>query len=260
MPDQRMQSLPAAVRTEPAVLLTDEVRGQIRQALSTLTGPVKLITFMQELDCRYCPEDRMLAREIATLSDKIQFENHNFVLERPLADKYRIERTPALVVEGARDYGIRFYGIPAGFEFASLLEAIKMVSAGQSELSPFIREQLRTLTLPLDIKVFVTLTCPYCPTQVHLAHRMAMASDLITASMVESAEFPEFAAQFKVLGVPKTVVNNTIQIEGAMPDEVFVSRLFLMLAGKTPPPLQLAPQITNPETDSKPQDTRIQTE
>ena len=133
----------------------------------------------------------MLAREIATLSDKIQFENHNFVLERGLADKYRIERTPALVVEGARDYGIRFYGIPAGFEFASLLEAIKMVSAGQSELSPFIREQLRTLTLPLDIKVFVTPTCPYCPTQVHLAHRMAMASDLITASMVESAEFPE---------------------------------------------------------------------
>ncbi len=226
------------------MLLTDEVRGQIRQALSTLTGPVKLITFTQELDCQYCPEDRMLIQELATLSDKIRFENHNFVLDRPLAVKYRIERTPALVVEGTRDYGIRFYGIPAGFEFASLIEAIKMVSAGSAELSPLIREQLRTLTLPLDIKVFVTLTCPYCPTQVHLAHRLAMASELITASMIESAEFPELAAQFKILGVPKTVVNNTIQIEGAIPDDEFVSRLFLMLAGKTPPPLPVAPQIT----------------
>jgi glutaredoxin-like protein len=226
------------------MLLTDEVRGQIRQALSGLTGPVKLITFTQELDCQYCPEDRMLVQEIAALSDRLQFETHDFVLERPLAEKYRIERTPALVVEGARDYGIRFYGIPAGFEFASLLEAIKMASAGSAELSPFIREQLRTLTLPLDIKVFVTLTCPYCPIQVNLAHRMAMASELITASMVESTEFPELAAQFKVLGVPRTVVNNTIQIEGTMPDDVFVSRLFLMLAGQTPPPLPAAPQIT----------------
>jgi glutaredoxin-like protein len=227
------------------MLLTDEVRGQIRQALSPLAKPVKLITFTQELDCQYCPEDRMLIQELATLSDKIQFENHNFVLDRPLAATYRIERTPALVVEGARDYGIRFYGIPAGFEFASLIEAVKMVSAGTAELSPFISEQLRTLTTPLDIKVFVTLTCPYCPTQVHLAHRLAMASELITASMVESAEFPELAAQFRVLGVPKTVVNSTIQIEGAMPDDEFVSRLFMMLAGKTPPPLQVAPQITN---------------
>lgn len=220
------------------MLLTDEVRTQLTQVLADLPNPVRLVVFTQEMECQYCRENRMLAEEVAQVSGKIELAVYNFVLDKPQVEKYRIARIPALVVEGARDYGIRFYGIPAGHEFASLVEAIKLAARGDSGFSAPVMERLKTLAAPLNIKVFVTLTCPYCPPQVHLAHRLAVASDKITAEMIESAEFPELANRFSVMGVPKTVVNDTHQMEGAMPDEVFVEKLFAALA---PPPIALPP-------------------
>lgn len=217
------------------MLLSDDIRGQLKPVLADLPSPVKLVVFTQEMECQFCRENRMLAEEIAGLSDKVKLETWNFVLDKPQVEQYRIERIPALVVAGAQDYGIRFYGIPAGFEFASLIEAIKLVSRADPGLSPLIRQRLQTLAAPVNIKVFVTLTCPYCPAQVHLAHRLALASDLVTAEMIESAEFPQLANRFAVMGVPKTVVNDSIQFEGAMPDEVFVERLFAALAGPSQP-------------------------
>jgi glutaredoxin-like protein len=210
-------------------LLSEEVLGQLRQAFVGLTGPVKLVVFTQEMECQYCRENRMLAEEVAQASDKIALEVYNFVLDKPQVEKYGIERIPAIVVEGARDYGIRFYGIPAGYEFASLVEAIKIASSASPGLSASTLQRLAEIRSPVRIRVFVTLTCPYCAPQVHLAHRLALASDMVRAEMIESAEFPELAHRFNVMGVPKTVVNDTHQFEGAIPEETFVERLLAAL-------------------------------
>lgn len=51
-----------------------------------------------------------------------------------------------------------------------------------------------------------------------LAHQLAIESDLITADMVEATEFPHLANKYQVMGVPRTVINETIQIEGAVPE------------------------------------------
>jgi predicted DsbA family dithiol-disulfide isomerase len=60
---------------------------------------------------------------------------------------------------------------------------------------------------------------------VVLAHKLAMASDLVTADMVEATEFPHLAVKYQVQGVPRTVINETIHIEGAVPEKALVSRL-----------------------------------
>jgi predicted DsbA family dithiol-disulfide isomerase len=68
---------------------------------------------------------------------------------------------------------------------------------------------------------------------VVLAHRLAMASDWIRADMVEATEFPHLANKYQVYGVPRTVINETIHIEGAVPEPMLVSRLMTALDGKS---------------------------
>jgi protein-disulfide isomerase len=58
---------------------------------------------------------------------------------------------------------------------------------------------------------------------VGLANRMALANTNITATTVQATEFYDLARQFRVSGVPKTVVNGEIEILGALPEAAFIS-------------------------------------
>jgi len=138
--------------------LDEQPQAQVRQQLEGLKGPVKLVVFTQELECEYCRENRALAQEVADLSDQIAIEVYNFALDKEAVQRYNVDKIPAIVVEGEKDYGVRFYGVPFGYEFASLLEAIQSVSAGDSGLAPESREMLAGLKEPLHLQVFVTLT------------------------------------------------------------------------------------------------------
>ena len=123
-----------------------------------LTGPVKIINFTQQFECDYCKETNEIMREVAELSDKISVETYNFVTDKEVADKYKIDKIPATIIMGNEDRGIRFYGIPSGYEFISLLESIKMVSSGQSGLGQKSKDILRKLKEPLHLQVLVTPT------------------------------------------------------------------------------------------------------
>ncbi len=206
-------------------LLDEHVRRELASELSNLQNSVTLVVFTQKLECQHCETNRRLAEELASASDKILLQIYNFAIDKEKASQYRVDKIPAIVVEGAKDHGIRFYGVPAGYEFTSLVEAIKMVSLGDSGLSTESRELLKKATKPLHIQVFVTLTCPYCPTAVNLAHRLAFESDLVTGDMIESSEFPHLANKYNVFGVPKTIVNEKIQFEGALPEAAFVAQV-----------------------------------
>ncbi len=139
-------------------LLDEQAQTQVKQQLEELKGPVKLVVFTQELECAYCRENTALAQEVADLSDQIEIEVYKFALDKEAARRYNVDKIPAIVVEGEKDYGVRFYGVPFGYEFASLLEAIQAVSAGDSALAPESREMLAGLKEPLHLQVFVTLT------------------------------------------------------------------------------------------------------
>ncbi len=190
-----------------------------------LTSNVRLIVFTQEMECMYCRETRELMEEIASLSDKIDLKVYDFVLNKQKAEEYKIDKIPAVVVEGGKDYGIRFYGIPMGYEFMSLVEAISVVSTGESGLSKETKEELQNLKTPVHIQVFVTLTCPYCPEAVKLAHNLAIESDFITSDMVESSEFPHLTQKYGVFAVPKIILNEEIQFEGDMSETLFIENV-----------------------------------
>ena len=202
-------------------MIGDKDKKAVGDRLAKLTGAVKLVMFTQEIECQFCKETRELVEEVSALSDKISVEIRDFVKNEAEAKKLGIDKIPAIGVFGEedKDYGIRFYGIPAGYEFMSLLESIEIVSKGESGLSAAAKEKIKGLNKPVHLQVFVTPTCPYCPRAVVQAFRMAVESDSVTASMVEATEFPHLANKYQVSGVPHTVIGDSAQpMIGAYPE------------------------------------------
>jgi glutaredoxin-like protein len=210
-------------------LLKEKDRQHLIKEFAALQAPVKILVFTQEMECDYCSDTRLIAEEVAGLSDKIALEIYDFVADRQMVEQYKIDKIPALVImrggEQPKDYGIRYYGIPAGYEFSTLISDILMVSRGDSGLAADTKAYLAALKKPLHLQVFVTPTCPYCPPAVHLAHQLAFESDLVRADMVEAIEFPHLSNKYHVHGVPRTVINETAHLEGAAPEGMLLAKI-----------------------------------
>ena len=212
-------------------LLNDEVKQQVREQLADLQSPVRLLMFTQEFECQFCAETRQLVEEVAELSEQLEADIYDFVEDKELAEKYGVDKIPAVAVVGEEhDYGIRFYGIPSGYEFTSLLEAVRRVASGDAGLTDETERFLSQLSEPVHLQVFVTPTCPYCPQAVVLAHQMALASPEVRADMVEAQEFPHLSNRYQVMGVPRTVINESTFVEGAPPEALVLQRLQESLA------------------------------
>ncbi len=218
-------------------IIPPEIQDQVRKVFQPLVNQVKLVVFTKSegdpVECDMCKETLELVEDVAGLSDLIEYEVFDFTKDADVAASYGIQKIPAIAVlgGGARptDHGIRLYGIPSGYEFSSLIEDILLVSQGVTGLSAETLAELEKLAEPVHIQVFVTPTCSYCPQAVVLAHKLAFASDKITADMVESMEFPQLAGQYQVYGVPRTVINDVIHIEGAVPEAALISELIKVL-------------------------------
>ncbi|MEM2339636.1 MAG: thioredoxin family protein, partial [Nitrososphaerales archaeon] len=173
-------------------LISDKDLAYIKQLLDReIKYDVRLINFTQEFECLYCRETRELVEELGKVSNKIKVEVYDFVKDANKAKEYGIDKIPATIIMGDKDYGIRYYGIPAGYELISFLEDIIDVSRRETRLSKTSKDRIKAINKPVHIQVFVTPTCPYCPKMVRLAHQFAIENDLIKADVIESTEFPQ---------------------------------------------------------------------
>ncbi len=212
-------------------VLNAEVREQVRQALADLPRPVLLELFVRAQGCEMCKETQTLLEEVSEASPYVIVEVRDLSAQAELAARRGIDTAPALVVLGEgpqgtwEDAGVLFFGIPSGYEFTSLIHAIQGVARGEGELLPQTRQVLAALDQDVDIRVFVTPTCPYCPRAVVLAHQLALASPRVRSAMVEAMEFPDWSMQHGVSGVPHTVINQQVHVIGALPEPQFVEEL-----------------------------------
>lgn len=207
-------------------LLKDKEREALGKELSQkMVDDVRLIVFTQDVPCVFCNETVQVAKELGEVSPKIKVEVYDFARDQMKATELRIDKIPATAVVGRKDYGIRFYGMPSGYEFNSLIGAIQDVSRGESGLSKKSKDALKELDQPVHLQVFVTPTCPYCPSAVRLAHKMAVESDMVWGDMIEANEFVHLAQKHHVSGVPKTVINDAFEVAGAVPEDLLVAHV-----------------------------------
>jgi alkyl hydroperoxide reductase subunit F len=198
-------------------VIDEETRAQLQGIFKGLVSPVRLVFFTQKNACPTCAQQLELLKDLTSLSSKLELTVYDFVLHGDEGLSYKIDKIPATAVIGKRDYGIRFYGLTAGYEFSSLIQAILMVSTGSSGLDPQVEELVKSIKEQVHLQVMVTLTCPYCPRMVHVADQFALVNQNIRADMVEASEFPQLAQRYNVTGVPKTIINEAHFFEGAIP-------------------------------------------
>jgi glutaredoxin-like protein len=211
--------------------LNEELTRQVKEVFAGLINPVEVLFFGRKTDCAYCQESLSLLEEVTGLSDQFSLSIYDLDENASLAQQYKIDKAPGFVIaakEGDQivDYGIRFFGIPSGYEFTSLVNDLVMVSSRNSALTDPTREYLKTLKSPVHLQVFVTPTCPYCPRAVVLAHQMALESPWVESEMVEASEFFDLANEFNVSGVPHTIINHGAgSVVGAAPEEMLVQEI-----------------------------------
>ena len=211
-------------------LLNDEILNNVKEMLADLTNPVTLAVFTDDQDCEYCPQIVQLLDEVAATSDLLSVDKYEIHSDTAKAKELNVEMAPAIAILGEKDYGLRFYGIPSGYEFSTLLHGIQRAASGTSELDDQTKYYLTGVNEPVELQVFVTPTCPYCPRAAVLAMEMAVENTYVKAEIVESSEFPDLANKFNVMGVPLSVVNGTERVEGAAPPQMIVDAIRKVLA------------------------------
>ncbi|MCX7943542.1 MAG: thioredoxin family protein [Deltaproteobacteria bacterium] len=215
-------------------LLDESIRNELKEIFKELDKKVYIKLFISDKNCLTCSETKTLYTEISELTEKIKFElgdetevkNYNLMDMRPVT---------IILDENKKDYGIRFYGIVAGYEFSSFLETILLVSTGKHQLKDSSIKFIKSLPQNIDFKIFVTTSCPYCPAAVYIGHSLAYLSDnKITSNMIEVSEFPELGNKYNVMGVPRTVINDSEFQEGAAPEEVIIEKIKKVINNPTP--------------------------
>jgi len=188
----------------------------LQDALAEVRSTVRLIFFEQSLDCETCRPTRQLLDELRGMNPHIQLEALNLILDKDRAAALGVDRVPAVIVSSESSDRIRFYGAPLGYELVSLVDAIRMTASSQSDLSDETQAVLGRLAGPVSLQVFFTPTCGFCPAMVSLANRFAIASPLVSATAIDATEYPDLVRRYNVNGVPKTVINDSVEIVGAV--------------------------------------------
>lgn len=183
----------------------------------------------EDTECKYCKEAEEIYKEIASLSELIKLEIYEISKDKEIFDQYKIERIPTAVLMGKNKGMIRFIGIPAGYEFTSFIEDIIDLSRGEIDFKDENIKKIENIKDKIHIQVFVTPTCPYCPRSVRTAHKIAFLNENIVADMVEATEYPNLSDKYNVYAVPKTVINDKIEFEGAIPEDQYVDEVLKVL-------------------------------
>jgi glutaredoxin-like protein len=209
------------------MMIPDDIQAQVKEELAQVSQAVIVRIFTSKTNCQYCNDALQLMKEIAPLCPNLKLEEYDVELNEKEAKLYQVEQTPAILIHKEDAVlPIRFYGIPSGYEFSSLIESIKMVGTGYTELTDQQISVIKAIDKPVTIKVFVTPSCPYCPPAVINAFKMALINPAqINAIMFEASEFPEVSNHYGVRSVPKIVINETTSFEGTIPMDQYLDKV-----------------------------------
>jgi len=208
-------------------ILTEKDKKIVSELLKkNMKGEVTVL-FFKGKDCDYCEETQEILMELSGLSaEMLKVEVRDINADVAAAKQFDIDKVPAIVLptmDGGRR--VRYYGIPSGYEFRSLIDDISDISQRRTSLSEETMNELKKIDRPVHLQVFVTPTCPYCPSAVRTAHQLAMLNENIVADMIEATEFPELSEKYQVMAVPKVVINGKHSFEGALPENMFLENI-----------------------------------
>jgi len=221
-------------------LIDEGTKTKLRERFARLEGPVELRLYLKPdsgrlilpggFGCPTCSQAEELARAVADAAPERVTLSVIDVTEQP--DEGMEVPTLTIGAPGG-EARIAFQGVPSGYEFSTLLDAIERVSSKGGSLAPDLAERMSKLDADVEVMVFVTSTCPHCPGAASMANRMALTSPRVRSVVVEANEFAALSRQFQVEGVPRTVVNRSGSFVGALPETMFVESVLQLAEQET---------------------------
>lgn len=187
-------------------------------------------------ECTYCEDVQTVLEELASLSERVALTVHGISEARPLAEELGVDKVPGIVIRGQANRPVRFFGAPLGNEFSVFLETLIDAAGGSVELQADTLKQLRRLRSDVKLQVFVTPTCPYCPGLARTALRLGLQNVRIKVDVVEVSEFPSVVQRYAVRAVPTTVIDDKLDLPGAMDEATLVQHLLRSAEGRPLPP------------------------
>jgi alkyl hydroperoxide reductase subunit AhpF len=144
--------------------MSENFQKQVMAFLDGMTSSVAIILFTSKVQsCDYCLEAQQLLTELSELSSKLSFTMVDLEENPEMANRYHIDKVPGIVIarivgDNIVDFGVKYYGIPAGHEFGAFVNSILLVSSGETKLSLETRDFLVKLKEPVHLMVFSTPT------------------------------------------------------------------------------------------------------
>ena len=187
------------------MVLSPQQLEEVRRILSPVKKEVKILFFRSdEPSCIYCDAIHELLEDLSKANEHVTFEV--YTTTDNIAKELGVRHGPTLLF--SEKPNMVYMGIPSGHEFTAFLGDILLLGTGELEfeVNEHLLSHLREINDPIDLLVFVTPQCPYCPYAVKAAHRIAYFNPNVRGIMVEAFEYEELANQFNVMGVPKNVV------------------------------------------------------
>ncbi|WP_051654237.1 thioredoxin family protein [Persephonella sp. KM09-Lau-8] len=197
-------------------MLSDEVKNNLKKEFEKLIEPVQLI--LRKNDKPVSDEIEELLREISDLSEKIHLT---------ISDRLNCHGYPCISIQQKDiDFGIRFMGKPDGGEFPSFIKTILMVSRNEYDLTERTVEFLEEIDQPVDIKIFITKSCGWCPPTMLKMFSFAMVNKNITTTAIDCYEFSDMAIKYNVAAVPKVVINDKAEFVGLKEENEILGHIF----------------------------------
>lgn len=215
------------------MIFDDKTKQQIKEKFDAeLKNDVTIKLFSTNLilgnnNSEYVDFTKEFLKELSEINSKIHVDSNGMHEEE--AKKLGVTVSPTVIIgDGNGWYPVQYFGAPAGHEAGSFIEAISMISRGDSALDASSREKLKNIDRDMLIETYVTLNCPHCPKAVTLSNQIAIESGgKIVARCIEAQEMMDRARMFNVSSVPQQVINEergSITI-GVQQERTFVNQV-----------------------------------
>ena len=185
-------------------MLDNNLKENLIKDFNTLKNPVKIV--FRRGNNKLSEKLETILKEVSSLSDKLSFE---------VSDELDCLDYPCFsLFKGDKDVGIRYMGSVEGGEFKNFIDSIKLLSTGNIQLEDRTLLFLKELDKPVDLKIFITISCGWCPPMVLKCYNFSLANKNIKTTVIDCFSFPELANRYNVITVPKIVINDKKELIG----------------------------------------------
>jgi len=208
----------------------------IRNEMAKLKDKVslKLFTDFKKQDegtkirhCMACDSTFNLLTTLAEHSDgKLEIEEYSTEEDNEIAEKFKITRIPTILFLDKDDNEvIRYIAEPSGAELVPFIKTLQDFSGAVSFYKDTIMTNLKKIGKS-EIKLFITHTCPYCPTVVPIVNLFATLSDgKIKSEIIDINANQDIAMKYQIQGVPHTMINEKEHLYGMFSPQDLLDKL-----------------------------------